>query len=72
LVGRSGDEGLPPLLTPSSGVKEFSTIHARSARQALTWLRNGGPTEQRAPAPLPERDKGWSLLRAAVRSAGSM
>ncbi len=35
----SGDEGLPLLLTLSSGVKGFTTIHAGSARQALTRLR---------------------------------
>jgi len=39
LVGRSGDEALPLLLTLSSGVKGFTTIHAGSARQALTRLR---------------------------------
>ncbi len=39
LVGRSGDEALPLLLTLSSGVKGFTTIHAGSARQALSRLR---------------------------------
>lgn len=38
-MGRSGDEALPLLLTLSSGVKGFTTIHAGSARQALTRLR---------------------------------
>jgi pilus assembly protein CpaF len=38
-VGESGDEALPLLLTLSSGVKGFTTIHAGSARQALTRLR---------------------------------
>ncbi len=33
------DEALPLLLTLSSGVKGFTTIHAGSARQALTRLR---------------------------------
>jgi pilus assembly protein CpaF len=34
-----GAEALPLLLTLSSGVKGFTTIHAGSARQALTRLR---------------------------------
>ena len=38
-MGRSGDEALPLLLTLSSGVKGFTTIHAGSARQALSRLR---------------------------------
>lgn len=38
-MGESGDEALPLLLTLSSGVKGFTTIHAGSARQALTRLR---------------------------------
>ncbi len=38
-MSRSGDEALPLLLTLSSGVKGFTTIHAGSARQALTRLR---------------------------------
>jgi pilus assembly protein CpaF len=38
-VGQSGDEALPLLLTLSSGVKGYTTIHAGSARQALTRLR---------------------------------
>ena len=38
-MGESGDEALPLLLTLSSGVKGFTTIHADSARQALTRLR---------------------------------
>ena len=38
-MGGSGDEALPLLLTLSSGVKGFTTIHAGSARQALTRLR---------------------------------
>ena len=38
-VGESGDEALPLLLTLSSGVKGYTTIHAGSARQALTRLR---------------------------------
>ena len=40
IVGEVRDrEGLPLLLTLSSGVKGFTTIHAGSARQALTRLR---------------------------------
>jgi pilus assembly protein CpaF len=40
LVGEVRDrEALPLLLTLSSGVKGFTTIHAGSARQALTRLR---------------------------------
>ena len=40
IVGRRGNrEALPLLLTLSSGVKGFTTIHAGSARQALTRLR---------------------------------
>ena len=38
-VGESGDEALPLLLTLSSGVKGYTTIHAGSARQGLTRLR---------------------------------
>lgn len=38
-MGRSGDEALPLLLTLSSGVKGYTTIHAGSARQALSRLR---------------------------------
>ena len=38
-MGESGDEALPLLLTLSSGVKGYTTIHAGSARQALTRLR---------------------------------
>lgn len=34
-----GPEALPLLLTLSSGVKGYTTIHAGSARQALTRLR---------------------------------
>ena len=37
MIGRR--EALPLLLTLSSGVKGFTTIHAGSARQALTRLR---------------------------------
>ena len=36
---RGGGEALPLLLTLSSGVKGYTTIHAGSARQALTRLR---------------------------------
>ncbi len=36
---RGSPEALPLLLTLSSGVKGFTTIHAGSARQALTRLR---------------------------------
>lgn len=40
IVGEVRDrEALPLLLTLSSGVKGFTTIHAGSARQALTRLR---------------------------------
>ena len=40
IVGEVRDrEALPLLLTLSSGVKGFTTIHAASARQALTRLR---------------------------------
>jgi pilus assembly protein CpaF len=39
LVGRSGEEALPLLLTLSSGVTGYTTIHAGSARKALTRLR---------------------------------
>src|SRR5256886_13629522 len=40
IVGEVRDrEALPLLLTLSSGVKGFTTIHAGSARQALTPLR---------------------------------
>jgi pilus assembly protein CpaF len=38
-VGTPNDEALPLLLTLSSGVTGFTTIHAGSARQALTRLR---------------------------------
>ena len=38
-MGKGGNEALPLLLTLSSGVKGFTTIHAGSARQALTRLR---------------------------------
>src|SRR3989442_15774976 len=37
--GNGGSEALPLLLTLSSGVKGFTTIHAGSARQALSRLR---------------------------------
>ena len=40
IVGEVRDrEALPLLLTLSSGVKGFTTVHAGSARQALTRLR---------------------------------
>ena len=40
IVGEVRDrEALPLLLTLSSGVKGYTTIHAGSARQALTRLR---------------------------------
>ena len=39
VVGSSGSEALPLLLTLSSGVTGYTTIHAGSARSALTRLR---------------------------------
>ncbi len=39
MSGSAVGEALPLLLTLSSGVKGFTTIHARSARQALSRLR---------------------------------
>lgn len=62
IVGEVRDrEALPLLLTLSSGVKGFTTIHAGSARQALTRLR--------FVCQLAENDLPMSALNALVSDA---
>ncbi len=64
IVGEVRDrEALPLLLTLSSGVKGFTTIHAGSARQALTRLRF---ICQLADTELPARPRSNSLVTEAI------